>query len=338
MTFTPAAPAPDPKLSFRVRCPDDLIALAPVVIGFHPADSVVMLASDGVRPFHARVDLPPRSAAPAVAADVAEMLLAPARSNGIRGLAFVFFSDDERAVRRMWSALRRSTDRSGIHVQDALRVDGRRYYPLLAGARWREIGVAYDVSNHPFLAEAVLHGLVVEKDRAAVIASLAPDVEGQRAVRSALSRAGLTDRDPPRTGADRRRWGEWLRVLVAGHLDGRSRASVDEVAHIGWAAQDLRVRDAAWGLITRSGARAHQEFWLDVARRVPDRLVPGPAALVGWAAWQAGNGALAWIAVDRCREVAPGYGMAAILARCLEQALPPDSLECEFVWDEGLPA
>ncbi len=127
-------------------------------------------------------------------------------------------------------------------------------------------------------------------------------------------------------------------MLVARHVDARSHPSTDEVATIAWAVQDLRVRDAAWGLITRSGARGHQEFWSDVARRVPEPLVAAPAALAGWAAWQSGNGALAWIAVDRCREVDPGYGLAGILAHCLDQALPPDTVGCELDWDEGLPA
>ncbi|KAA1429065.1 DUF4192 domain-containing protein [Nocardioides antri] len=337
MTSMPAA-VPDPTPTFRVRSPDDLIALAPVVIGFHPADSVVMLASDGERPFHARLDLPPRSAGRDVAGEVAEMLLAPARRHRVRGLAFVFFSEDEVTVRRVWSALRHGTDRAGIHVQDALRVDGRRYYPLLAGARLREVGVAYDVSAHPFQAEAVLHGLVVERDREALVASVVPDETAQQGVEAALSGAGLVDRDPPATGADRRRWGEWVRGLVARHVASRSRLSDDDVARLAWAVQDLRVRDAAWELISRPGARPHQELWLDVARRVPDRLVAAPAALLGWSAWQAGNGALAWIAVDRCREVEPAYGLAAILARCLEQALAPDSVTCPAAWDEGLPA
>jgi len=338
MTSPPPSPAPDPRLTFRVRCPDDLIALAPVVIGFHPTDSVVMLASDGHRPFHARVDLPPRSAPLGDVADLARSLLEPALRNGIRGLAFVFFSDDERAVRRAWSALRRGTDGAGIRVQDVLRVDGRRYYPLLAGARQREIGIAYDVSSHPFLAQAVLHGLVVEKDRAALVASLVPDEAARQEVETAMAHAGLCDREPPRTAQDRRRWGDWVRVLVARHVEARTRASPDEVGRTAWAVQDLRVRDAAWGLITRSEARAHQEFWADVARRVPEALVPAPAALVGWAAWQAGNGALAWIGVDRCREVAPDYGMATILAGCLDRALPPESVDCDVTWDEGLPA
>jgi hypothetical protein len=102
--------------------------------------------------------------------------------------------------------------------------------------------------------------------------------------------------------------------------------------------QDVRVRDAAWALIRRPEAERHRAFWADALRRMPEDFVPAPATLLGWAAWQAGHGALAWIAVDRCREVDPLYGMATILASCLDQGLSPDSLECEFSWDEGLPA
>lgn len=337
MTSTPRS-RPTADVTFHVRTPEDLLAAAPVVLGFHPEDSVVMMAFEGAQPFHGRAPLPPRSSSREDAAVVSAQLVGPAWRNGIRGIALVFFSDDEVTVRRVWSVLRADAASAGIRVQAALRADGRRYYPLLGGAALRERGVAYDVSSHPFLAQAVLHGLVVERDRAAVEASVGAAPTRQRDVEAALARAGLGDRDPPATAAERRRWGEWARALVGRHARARTPPADDELARLAWAVQDLRVRDAAWELITRPGAREHVELWLGIVRRVPDRLVAAPAALLGWAAWQAGNGALAWVAVDRCREVDPGYGMAAILARCLEQAIPPDALDRPFAWDEGLPA
>jgi len=325
-------------MTLRARCTEDLLAAAPLVLGFQPEDSVVMLTSDGDRPFHARVDLPSRSEPATAASDVAELLLGSARRNGVRSLALVFFSDDERAVRRVWPTLRRASERARLRVVEAVRADGRRYYPLLGDQRLREVGIAYDVSSHPFAAHAVLHGIVVEKDRAALVASVAPDRAAQRAVEEAIDRIGLVRTAPPRNGADRRRWGEWLQRLVAGHVAQGTFATDEEVARVGWVAQDLRVRDAAWTLIRRKEADRHQQFWLDVARRMPDPLAAAPAALLGWAAWRAGHGALAWIAVDRCSAVAPGYGMAAILSHCLDSAVPPDSIDDEFEWDEGLPA
>ena len=45
--------------TLTARGPEDLLAAVPVVLGFRPADSVVMLTFDARRTFHARVDLPP---------------------------------------------------------------------------------------------------------------------------------------------------------------------------------------------------------------------------------------------------------------------------------------
>ena len=325
-------------MNLHVRCTEDLIAAAPLVLGFRPADSVVMMTAEGDHVFHARTSLPTRADPVGAVDEVAEVLLRPARRNGARRVVFLFFSDDERVVRRVWAALRRGCEHCRLRVIDAVRVDAGRYYPLIGPKDAREVGVGYDVAAHPFAAEAVLHGIVVEKDREALVATVTPDPAAQTAVRDALRRAGLTATVGPRTGAERRRWGQWLQRVVGHHVAGGTVATDDELARIGWSMQDLRVRDAAWALIRRPGADRHQAFWVDAARRTPDALVPAPSALLGWAAWQAGHGALAWIAVDRCRAVAPDYGMAAILAQCLDQAVPPDSVEADFAWDDGLPA
>lgn len=327
-----------PALQLRVRCIDDLIAVAPVVLGYHPREAVVMISAEGIHVFHCAAPLPARADPPGSAEAVADQMVDPARRNGIRRAVFVFFSGDERRVRPVWAAVRRGCQRAGIEVSEVVRVDGRRYYPLRGQPHLREAGIAYDVSAHPFFAAAVLHGYVIEKDRDALVARVAPDPVAQAAVEGALEDEGLAVLGPPRTGAERRRWGEWLRAVVVRHVTARTIATDDEAARIGWAAQDVRVRDAAWALIERERSEQHRAFWLDLTRRMPDRLAAAPAALLGWSAWQSGNGALAWIAVDRCEAVAPDYRMAQILAGLLARAVPPDTVSGHLAWDEGLPA
>jgi len=56
---------------------------------------------------------------------------------------------------------------------------------------------------------------------------------------------------------------------------------------------------------------------------VPQHVRAAPAALLGFAAWLAGNGALAWCAVDVAEEAEPGYPLAALLASTLAGAVPP---------------
>ncbi|MDO9397739.1 MAG: DUF4192 family protein, partial [Herbiconiux sp.] len=86
----------------------------------------------------------------------------------------------------------------------------------------------------------------------------------------------------------------------------------------------------------RARARPAAAFFTDVARRAPDDLLPAAAALLAWAAWQAGDGALAWCALDRCEQADPGYGLAALLAEALERAVPPSVMAEGFDWKEGL--
>jgi hypothetical protein len=109
-----------------------------------------------------------------------------------------------------------------------------------------------------------------------------------------------------------------------------------EVARLLRGMLDVRVRDAAWSPLRRPQAREHVELWADVVRRAPDPLVPAPAALLAFAAWQAGQGALAWCAVDRCVEVDPGYSLAGLVAERLTRAVPPDTWDGDFDWTVGM--
>ena len=62
--------------TLTARSPEDLLALVPIVLGFVPRESVVMLTFGAQRTFHARVDLPVREAE---VAEVVQALLEPAR-------------------------------------------------------------------------------------------------------------------------------------------------------------------------------------------------------------------------------------------------------------------
>jgi hypothetical protein len=67
------------------------------------------------------------------------------------------------------------------------------------------------------------------------------------------------------------------------------------------------------------------ELWSDAVRRLPATHVAGPAAVLAFAAWLVGDGALSWCAVDRCRESEPAHSLAGLVAQLLESATPPDA-------------
>ncbi|GAA3520638.1 DUF4192 domain-containing protein [Nocardioides daeguensis] len=330
---------PRPTLSLTVRGPDDLLAAAPVLLGFWPEESVVLMTSGARHPFHARMDLPSPGAPSSFGCrEVAEALLEPAVHYGVSHVALLYYADDPAAADEVHRSLRRACRRRGLVVVRALHADRTHYreldHPDPSGRRrrWR-----YDVSAHPFVVEALVSGRLAHRSRADLVASLDPDPAAVGAVGAALVAGRFADAGVPVDGRAIRAAGDWVHRVV------RDLTAVDalpgdaDLARLLWVMQAGRVRDAAWSAIVHRTAAAHVRLWTDAVRRAPDALVAAPAALLGWAAWQAGDGALAWVAVDRCTRAEPGYRMAAQLGSILQAAVPPQSWQGGFAWDEGLP-
>jgi hypothetical protein len=325
-TSTPGPAGAPATTTLTARSPEDLLALAPVVLGFFPTDSVVMLTFGAAAPFHARVDLPVGAHE---VADVVDALVAPARHHGVERVVLLVYGTDRRLAARLWSALARGFERAGVTVVEALRVEQERWYPLTGrDQRAREHGVPFDISAHRFLAQAVLDGRVTHRSRAALAATLVPDpvaVPRLAALASALPR-------PTDVLAE----GCWVEALLAEHLLAERLPSDDELARVLLALTDLRLRDAAWSVLRPDRSRPAVAWWTHAVTRSPDALVAAPAALLAWSAWLHGNGALAWCALDRCEDAEPGYGLARIVGDLLERAHPPSSWVEPIDWRTGL--
>jgi hypothetical protein len=284
------------------RTAEDVLAAVPVLLGFVPTDSVVMLTFGGRETFHARVDLPGSH-------DLDEavgLLLEPALAHGVDTVLFVVYSARQRLAQRLLDRLGASFATSGIRVVMALRADGDRWF--LPGGP----GVPYDVGAHPFRVRSVVEGQVVAASRDQLAARLAPTA-GVAAVDEARLRVAAYDA----TEVVAAIW----RELERGCFDD------DDLAGVLQGMCHQSVRDAAWGSMARDDALAHVALWTDAVQRSPDDLVGAPAAVLALAAWLAGNGALAWCAVDRCAEREPDNSLAELVGELLSRAVPPSSWE-----------
>jgi hypothetical protein len=89
------------------------------------------------------------------------------------------------------------------------------------------------------------------------------------------------------------------------------------------------VRDAMLDVVIdaveRQTVREQLRVWSALLRGAPDQQVPDTAAVTAFCAWQAGDGALAWCALDRCLEVDPDHALGRCLAECLTQAVAPSA-------------
>lgn len=311
-----STPTPTPLVA---RTPEDILAFVPITLGFVPETSVAMLTFGDRPSFHARVDLPDD---PDDVDDLVDALLRPSLRHRVRQVIFVVYDDDTTvADESAWSLLETFTER-GIEVIDVLRVHDGRWFAVLPGrdpAAYR--GVPFDCDAHPFTARAVFDGRVTRASRAELRATLDPVADGV-----AESSALLAEVPAPLSPAQ-------VRALVAADLvtEGPDRPepwAVEVLVPLALALRDPAARDQAWCGLSRGTAPHWVAAWSDAVRRLPDELVAGPAAVLAVAAWLAGEGALAWCAVERCRAVEPDHSLARLVADLLDEACSPD------LWDQ----
>lgn len=304
------------KQTLSVRTPEDLIAAVPCVLGFHPAESLVMLTFRRNGPaFHARVSIPDDTADDE---QLCHTLLRSALSNHVDRIALLAYSEDVDRAAELLLELADAAGDVGLEVIDRLRVTGDCWFRVTAGDPHRETGHRFDTSSHRFTAQSVLDGRITHASREDLEATLAVDDQRREAVDAALAPLdpGVTEDQLPAEAA-------WL--VHAVHTHARDRRVPDPVT-TARLVRDLSVaplRDVAWSLTTRATGERHCQLWRHVLVATPEPYAAPPAALLAFAAWLSGQGALAWCAVDRCLAADPQDPIASRVAMLLEEALPP---------------
>lgn len=316
-----------PPATFVARNATDLIALVPVVLGFHPQDSVVLLTfGPPGSSFHARVDLPvPR----AEQEEVARMLVAAVSANRVGRVAVLLYTDDVEAARSQGEVLLGRLLGLEVEVIDVLRVDDGHWHSLPDD---EGPGTAYDLDSHPFTAQHVFAGRRVHRDRSELADTLVgTDEDDAIAVALAATRfadlVAATGERGEATAAFLASEGRWVQRRVRRRVADARPLEPSEAGRLLVLASLVPTRDVAWSEISREEAEGHVELWRELVRRSPRHLLPGAASLLAFAAWQQGDGALAWCALDRCLEVDPDYSMAHCVADILGAAIPPGTWE-----------
>jgi hypothetical protein len=332
-SFT-TAPASHPsgvaaKVQLRAATPDAVLAVIPHLLGFYPSCSLVVL---GLGPQNRvmvtfRYDLPEPSD-DELATDIAQHAEYVLTREHLAAAMLIGYGP-EALVLPVFAKTAARFGNHGIDLQEALRAEAGRYWSLLCGdvSCCPPEGRSYDPGSHPAAAAMTDAGLTAHPDREALARTIqrpagTADVIARATEQARLRLGRLADAGELRvTRTGRSQVQKAIRRYRAG---GR----IDSVAHLAWLAvllSDIRVRDDAWARMTPAYRDRHCRLWTDVLRAAATDFAPAPASLLAFTAWQAGNGALAAIAVDRALTADPGYSMAHLLAGAIEAALPPSA-------------
>ncbi|GAA0731850.1 DUF4192 domain-containing protein [Dactylosporangium roseum] len=316
----------------RLSGPAEILSATPYLLGFHPANSLVVLGlhGTGLR-FHVRGDLPDDRDDGEVLAEQYGSMFA---HHNVDAALLIGYGPAEPTGSFLF-ATRAAMLRHAIDVPEMLRAHEGRYWSLLCGSAecCPPEGREYDVQTSAAAVEATVAGMVALPDRDTVVRSLAgPEGPALAAIQEATDRAGLrlvrlatgSDVVPAVTSAGTAALAE----AVAQYRTGQ-RLTDDEVAWLTVLLQVLAFRDRAWLRIDRDGpwGRAmHLRLWTDLVRRADPGMVAPAAMLLGYLHWRAGDGLRARIAVDRALDADPGYNGAKLMAEILDRGVPPAEL------------
>jgi Domain of unknown function (DUF4192) len=344
----------DPVAAERVIRIDDtgeLAAALPVLVGFRPRESVVLVALGGpdgrrVR-LTARVDIPPTQHARQLAGMLAARLAHERPEAAV--LAVVSEASDVAALpdapaseaalqhrelphRTLVHELLLALDAHEVPLREALLVRAGRWWSYDCPQACCAPGAGTPVpgGTSALAAASVVAGQVVARDREELELRIARTGAAQAAAMGATvdavgeELAELVLHSGRDVAADR--YAEWVDAAVARCGAAGTRLSDHDVARVVWGLRDVRVRDRALGLALDPRAGAAELLWAECTRRAPEPLDAAPATLLAVSAWLRGDGAMARIALDRALDSQPDYVLADLLSRGMDAGLGPRNL------------
>lgn len=343
---------PDLVPPYRVSLtdPGELAAAVPLLLGFRPRESVVLVSLKGPGGnrvgLTVRADIPPPEHAPTLAG----MLGTSVRTDRPAAVVVLVISEepadaDDAPVataagpgggadlphRPLVHELTVALHRDRVPVREALLVRGGRWWsydcPWECCSPGR--GTPLPEGTSALAAATVAAGVAVAESREALAARIAPLRGPARSSMAAVARriAAEASARAEAVGRDVVAEESWAAVHAGlAHCRAGTALSDAALARILWGLRDPAVRDRALQLALTEDDAAVASLWTDCTRRAPRQYVPAPATLLAVGAWLRGDGAMAGVALERALAADRRYRLARLLGQSLAACLPPAEL------------
>ena len=306
--------------------PHDLLAAIPFLIGYHPQDSLVLVAlKDEAVGMAMRVDMPV-----GVSAEGYDLLASHFLRDGADGAFIVAYVgagavDPENVLINTSAAL----VRAGIDIKESLIVRNNRFRSMICsdlaccppeGSAIPDLGSSriaaeHVIAGHPMPFENV-DGLV---QSIAAVASSFESVWADEVQAFWVSSDSEEIQELQRDGATA------IIDLVGEYREGRGAEDRELAARVIGRLSDIQVRDFALGSHTDESADYYWAMWRDLLRIAPRGFVAPIACLFAAMAYERGEGALAHKGLDRGLGDDDQYSLAHLLRRVFTAGWPPQS-------------
>jgi len=334
----------------KLTCPRELLAVVPFVLGFHPANSLVLLClSNNKLGLTQRLNLP----RPEDAHDVAQALLPTLVTENPDSVIIIGYEDRAGDSLLALESLTSTLQSSALPIHDRLVVRDGRWRSLdcsnsrCCPPEGSTVPEAADVPG--VISEFVGQGVAPHPDRESLARQVEPGPQAA-AVASLMRSRQKAGEGPAVPRAEQ--FAVWPRILDP---DGPA-INVDDAALAAVSLLDIEIRDAmvAWlcpgtlgldelgeevqrlfsGLGSAlqgndtdpapTGAQnAIQDGLIRLCAMLPDDLAAPALTLLASFTWWRGDGALARVGLARALRCDPEYRLALLLAQMVQLAIRP---------------
>ena len=309
----------------ELTSPHDLLAAVPFMVGYHPKDSLVVMAlRDAKVSMAMRVDFPDSGSIASVSATVAGHLAREIADEAIivGYLPTDVIESDPLEIVRSIIALQ------GITVKECIVVRGEYFRSNLCADLEccpPEGNLIPEILSSRVTAEQVAAGnplpyLDLDEMKRS-ISALPIDKELVRLIQGIeeIDYAGDDVTAHQREGANA------INEMAISFSKEQKIEDKSDVALVLVRLLDLQVRDYAMGMTTEETSDQLWDMWRYLLRLAPKGYVAPVAVIFATMSYERGDGALAQRALDRAMEDAPGYQMAKLLRRTFAAGWPPSA-------------
>ena len=305
--------------------PHDLLAAIPFLIGYHPENSLVLVAlKDDTVGMAMRVDMPTDIAPESY--DLLASHFVREASEAALLVAYVDAQTDPEPVLINTSA---ALLRAGISIKESLIVSDGRYRSMLChdSECCPPLGSPIpDIDSSRIAAEHVIAGHPMP------FANVSGLVQSIAALPSAMEESWQREvqefwvEGDSENLLDLQRDGATALIDLAGeYTQGRGAEDRELAARVIGRLSDIQVRDFALGSHNDETADAYWQMWRDLLLIAPRGFVAPTASIFAALAYERGEGALAHKALDRALADDERYSLALLLRRVFTAGWPPQS-------------
>jgi Domain of unknown function (DUF4192) len=305
--------------------PHDLLAAIPFLIGYHPENSLVLVAlKDDSVGMAMRVDMPTD-----IAPESYDSLASHFQREAADAALIVAYVDSETDPEPVLINTSAALLRAGISIKESLIVFDGRYRSMLChdSECCPPLGSPIpDIDSSRIAAEHVIAGHPMP------FANVSGLVQSIAALPSAMEeswqsevRAFWIESDSENL-LDLQRDGATAVIDLAGeYAQGRGAEDRELVARVIGRISDIQVRDYALGSHNEETADAYWQMWRELLLIAPRGFVAPIASIFAALAYERGEGALAHKALDRALADDERYSLALLLRRVFTAGWPPQS-------------